>query len=257
MGEAAWDLRIASSVGLPEDWNVIGGGIATARFVDTDGDLQVTLADRPQVAVDGDPGLDLATGSIALVDVSTGSVESLYFRGSPHVTAARTETGVGTALVVSHIESWGNALSLVEHGTEPSSYGAFSTGAAPNTDQAWVTDLEGDGAPEVLYRGWSIGLASDEAARQVLAFEMHGKGTFISADLDLDGQQEMLVSDSGQELVLVLDAVGEVLAESSPAALFSHGSGDLPMAVANLDDDVEGEFVVGGLTRGAIRPSRT
>ncbi len=105
----------------------------------------------------------------------------------------------------------------------------------------WLTDLEGDGSPELVAAPFVI----DVLTGAVLA-AMDGVGDTdaarsISADLDRDGVEEILVAnwDTGEVTMHAPDGT-----RLATCLSFSGHFSLPPMAVGNLDADDDGEFVV-------------
>ncbi len=125
------------------------------------------------------------------------------------------------------------------HGNDGSTYwsGAASSGIKAYCGAVSVADLDGDGNPEVLL-GKEI-LNGQTGAQ--LATGAYGEGSSysgeapdsIAADIDLDGQQEVIVGNAAYSI--------------DGGAIWHNGGPDGYPAVGNFDDDPEAEIVVAAM----------
>ncbi|MEZ4220908.1 MAG: VCBS repeat-containing protein [Polyangiaceae bacterium] len=144
-----------------------------------------------------DTGLPIQTGSLGANIVAT----------RPNPTVAELDGKPGLEILVPTYDGklhcfgpTGNELWSYTFGSSPSPY----TGAG----EALVVDLNGDGAPEILFTTFSSGqpkqpdapahlVVLDAAGKQLHKIELFGRGSMAApsvADLDGDGQLELVIS---------------------------------------------------------------
>ena len=221
-----------------------GTNVKATRMADTNGDGTIDANDEMQLVVDvGWEEVriyDLA-GTLLRTPVS-GAYRAMSVTGDldPGVDGSETITG------------W-YVRSQVPEFLSVDGEAAESWRADIPEDEAtypFVTDLDGDGKPEILMGG----AVYDFAGALSLALDgvvPDGGGTItIAADLDRDGQMELISSREKREAVDLFDLSGHQIAScASSTGAASAGYG---VAIGNLDDDEDGEIVAFSRQRAVV-----
>lgn len=228
----AWELVDLWST---KEGNTMGAGLTSvANLTDDNGDGKVGDGDTPDVVFTAWYGnvlaFDGATGE-TIWEAETNGTE----QGIP---AIGDLDGDGFPEVVVSSLMWLKAFNG-QDGSEIWS-GRGPTGSKTECGGPGIADLDGDGAPEVFHgRQIFDGLSGDTLGEGKYG---HGSGVIgespssIAADIDLDGVQEVLVGNAAYTI--------------DGDTLFYTGAMDGFPAVANFDDDPEGELV--SVAAGAV-----
>jgi hypothetical protein len=115
------------------------------------------------------------------------------------------------------------------------------------TVQPWLTDLEGDGRAEVLLGANVVDPFGGRVQATLEGFESDGNVYYstISADLDRDGVEEIIAGGGDGGSGLALFAPDGTRLATCREGDREWSAGDI--AVGNLDDDADGEFIAAGL----------
>jgi hypothetical protein len=245
---ASWpDVAIAAGacVAAPEtDWTLLekarspAAGVvyfSVARFRDDDGDGDIDAGDRPSVLA------QTVRSEVLLFDADLELVRTYgSIDGYSLVAAGAVDpTREGVQFLLQYFDG---GARLGWFGPEPLDDTELPAPSG-HMEFPWLTDLEGDGAPELLIANRVLS-ARDGTVLGALA------GTrataHVSADLDLDGVEEILgMRDEsvtyaaglwgadGRWIGTCVDSPEEEMVEPV-------------FAVANLDGDAQGEFLVAG-----------
>lgn len=224
---------------LQERWRVGLTGYATeigaARVVDGNGDGVIDAADPMSLLVDS------AWGEMTLYDADGGVLDREH-SGAWRVWGTLAE--VDAAHLGAEAVSAGYDLSGLAYVSVDAESGVVRNlpVAGYFSNYPWVTDLEGDGLLEVLQGPQVIDVAS--GVSRTLAGTWRDDITIpVTADLDRDGVEEILLSNWASPEVVLRDPDGNEL-----GTCLSDGghSFNAAWAIGNLDGDDDGEFVAAG-----------
>jgi hypothetical protein len=213
-----WGITGKSSTALPVVGDLTGDGLPeiVANLSPLIGAGTLTVYENDGTLLWEKRGMDIAYGSAAaLADIDDD--------GSPEVLAV-VDNGWGSGYSVAALRADSSTLWISDAYTD----GEFNwaTGIA-------VSDMDHDGSPEIV--AGQVILNADGTERAVgrggvgASASIEGAHPAI-ADLDLDGSEEIITGSDAY------DADGNTV--------FRTREQDGAVAVANLDDDPEGEFVV-------------
>jgi len=217
-----WDLEVIAAL----DPEGMGHRLSTGRFHDTDGDGDIDGDDEQQVWA------HLNTARLITADGQVGvTLLEGVWRSAGTVVDADPEHP-GDELVVS---SYRNASDHDDVSLLGSSGRRWNTPvSAHSIDEPWVSDLDGDGSPELL-----VGSEVLDASTGTHLFSvLEPMVATWAADLDVDGQPEILAL--GRELGLVFLSGGGESEAVCPVTTTWHGT----VAIGDLDEDGLGEVVV-------------
>lgn len=223
-----WNVQIEWRIAIEYTYHP---GLIT-NLTDDDGDGDVDEMDTPDIAyVTG-------LGRLLVVDGATG-VEHWGFSGfESYAIGALADVDSDGVTDILSIKKTGEVVALRANGAKIWESAVPSTGV---TDFLTVADLNGDGAPEVI----STALVLNGQDGSVLwEPELTDRITYhapIAADLDQDGDQEVIIQDT------VYDSDGTLLWSGSIQGRIGHWS-----AVLNYDSDKEAEIAMIGDARLAI-----
>lgn len=223
---------------LREKWVAhVGGGFLTemsgAAFVDTNGDGEVGLGDRIDLVVKTDG--HLGSSSVWYIDASTGAstqlLEDSWFDGA--FTIAEVDPGHPGPEIIHAFEG---TASLA--GPD----GVYLQVAVPDMKDGYglmISDLEGDGAFELINRQGVFALDTGEKR---FDFDPRTGTAPAVADLDGDGQEEIVVHGYQGMTGLILDPRGEVVAKLA-GSKSTTSDPQWSFAIGNLDADPELEIL--------------
>lgn len=219
-------------VPVTDPWNLaveyqyttVGDGVvvmpAVGNLNDDDGDGLVTEADTPDIAF-----TTYITNTLVAVDGATGAVlfEASGFDGVGGVTIADVDADGSPEIVA--FQRGEHVVAVDATGTIEWTSAAFVTAGFPVIA---VGDLDGDGYPEVV---GDLAVLDGRTGGTVgqLEYQTSPYRTPILADLDQDGQQEVILGN------LVADLHGTTLWTNAGTGFSSLG------AVADIDGDPGGE----------------
>jgi hypothetical protein len=234
-----WTLEEKWHAPLGDAWVV---HLAGGPLEDTNGDGTVGPGDRT------DPlSAEAVSSKLGVVHGETGEVLAhARTEGSGIVTVAEVDPAHPGAEIVM-LGVGGLWVHLAD------SEGVYLSAPLPDSGNPYgmpLTDLEGDGAPDVV---GARGVYSLQTGEALLSFETV-EGTPAAADLDGDGLAEVIVHHVKADFATIYDAGGGVagICEVTGAG-GGRGSEDIwSTAVGQLDDDPELEVVVGGLKGVAV-----
>lgn len=237
---ADWTLveRWRQSFTLPDTWAVM-----TARFRDTDGDGTVTIDDAVELlSVTSDRfghAPTVVSGDGTVSDQLT-ELEGGWYVSVGDLDAARP----GAEFVAAGMLSDETSCSMANASPDGVEWirpndEASATGSCYG---AWLADWDADGTPDLVGSS-TVTTATEGDLIYSFSDADHDMLHKVAVDLDRDGLPE-LVTDLDHE-PLLLDATGQhdvcpIYDESHPY----QPDGLVTVAVANLDDDDEGEVAV-------------
>ena len=276
------------------DLNTVFGPPLVGQLSDDNGDGRIDAGDRPDVLVMS--GVTSSSGAMIALSGDTG--QTLWQTRLPflavHATPAIGDIDGDGKMEIAVVSARDGAqLNLLENDGTLKWSVAIPAHSAPNDlsrDAPFIADFEGDGMPEIV-RGATI-VNSNGTVRCTGGNDKGGTSNYayisVVADVDLDGQQELIagrsIYDSQCRLIRQLgaandgyDAVGNFDADPYPEiVIVSNGSssnnGSLyiyktngtrlagpiaipqggtggPPTLANVDDDPYPEIGVAGKTR--------
>lgn len=224
---------------LVERWRVPLAGFATelsaARILDGNGDGVVDLSDPMQIVVDE------AWDQVSVYDADGVRLSSEH-AGAWRVWS--TVADVDSSHLGAEVVAAGYELSGPAYVSLDGEAGVVRSIAIGErfVNYPWVTDLEGDGQYEVLQGPQVIDLATG-ASWLVGGGWMEDVTAPITADLDRDGAEEILISNWSGPAVVLRDTDG---AELGTCVASTGPNYTASWAVGNLDGDDDGEFVAAG-----------
>lgn len=232
---ADWSLRVRWEVSVDD----APMAVSTGRAGDTDGDGVTDNGDEVGVwltrigaADEGPAGVGLnARGEKLWEDDDLGSAWRLASTPGP-ASGGVTSTAL---FIQSWYEGGASRATAIARGDTLYDLGLGSYEFSAIS----LVDLDNDGSPEVLSGGltWSAATGDAGAALPGAAFIP------VAADLDLDGTSEVVTVDEGLPVLLHPDGGRKGSCPVDIQADDSPGS-NTRFAVAELDGDAEGEFVV-------------
>lgn len=252
-GAAAIDEScVAPDVVVDDPWNVQiewqWTGLAASRttsnvimapvignLVDTDGDGQVTPADKPQIAFVAFPGTNIASGTLVVIDGDGGTERFSRpgWDGGGGIALADLDND-GRTDVVGFVAGTRQVVASRGDGTE---LWRSTARAATTYPQATVADLDGDGAPEVIADNVVV-----DGATGALKFTLPDPGQVYRmpavGDLDQDGKQEIILGNR------VFNHQGAQIWTSPVSGGYGHWS-----AILDYDGDAGAEVAMVGAGR--------
>jgi len=236
------ELVLTASLGV----NETGTSIHAGRFTDTNGDGNIDTTDDSQLWVSITQGADYDSHQLLLGIDETEHAAILHDTRIIFGTIGEIDPDLpGMEFLASYFftgaDKQPGQVSAFNGATEIWTTLLPSEGAVT----PWLTDLDGDGDAELLVDRYII-----DATTGAIVASLEGKGHMektISADLDLDGLEEIIVA-SGRDLGIHLYSHdGSMLQICWNAPLGDYFAG-ISFAVGNLDGDPEGEVFVAAST---------
>lgn len=212
------------------------------RFEDTDGDGLITARDPVEILL-----TRAAWGQTNPQYLLSGSGELL--------SEFQTLTGWGMYATLGETAPENPGMEWVMAGLSPdaSSFAVATAGATGllykteiaavaevSSGPVFLTDLDADGAPEVVGSGFAS-RAIDGSMLFDFAAPHAGSTRTVAADLDLDGLPEIVAEEAFQPVVLSHDGLRLAVCPILDAGTTTEGN--MMFAIGDLDADAEGEFV--------------
>ncbi len=186
---------------------IVDAGWSAIEILDSDGTLRTVTSTGAHLVM-------ATTGDVDPTDDGAEAVISGYFLGGDGFLDVASETG----------PRWSN--------TVPEEQSAYP----------WLTDLDGDGAPEMLTGKYVMDPFTGDLLTTLDA-PFSSFSPPASVDLDRDGIEEIFVSAWSRGQVDIFSAEGDVIAPCVEAGGTVYNAS---YAVGNLDDDDDGELVAAG-----------
>lgn len=240
-----WSLVKRWSVDLV---NGFGVGVHAARTVDADGDGVLSSTDPMQIFLE----VEEPRSSMMRVELyGADGAELGEVTGGFHFLAGDLADVDRSTLGAEYFVSWYDRSAPAGLGLyAPSGELWSSSRAEGDNNSPTLADLEGDGVVEALVGGQILNAATGE-----ILGELDGMGIAdggwnpVAADLDRDGVREIYSGVNGEPQAGIFDTSGALRATCGPDV---PGRGWYSLAVGNLDNDDDGEVLVGMDSYAAI-----
>ena len=235
--DTVWELELSYSVLGADSCDAIHAG----TFADTNGDGAIDTADERQIWLDSAYG-----GMEGFHPDGQLFATALAEANMTHSTVGEVDpSNPGVELLVSFWDG-GDDFDMVALVDESGPLWIQQVPADTWT-KPWLTDLEGDGQPEVLV-GPMIQNALDGSILGTLdGVTLDLVGPAYAADLDLDGTREIIAAQGiWAHKTVLFDADGNQLNVCRDAPVVGGDWDYHSFAIGNLDGDPEGEFLTAG-----------
>lgn len=232
-----WDLQVTYAWSDESSCATIHAG----NIVDVNGDGAISTADPRQIWLATDGTVNTEDRNVLLGHDGTEYASVTEGMRSSYGTLGEVDPGSpGLEYVATTYFS----------GEDVDRLGLFGPGgplwqvALPEntTSKPWLTDLEGDGQLEILTGRMILDASNGDVLGQLEGYPTGDIAWNVAADLDLDGEREILAMTTYEpQQVNVYDAQGNL----ENTCWTGHWHWAVPAwAVGDLDGDPQGEFVV-------------